>query len=91
MEGNLFNPDGHFEDLDVVQVHDDLLAQHGTSWQCTQALNSNDKTIEQAIQSYVNHRIAENRPYWGVKDPRLSLFLPYWHRALETVQDSVSA
>tara|TARA_Y100000588_G_scaffold248390_1_gene262855 strand:+ start:10363 stop:12018 length:1656 start_codon:yes stop_codon:yes gene_type:complete len=76
---NISNPKGHFEDRDVVSIHDDWLRQSGTSWQYHGEVELNYK-LEQ-LQEYVTKRSAES-DQWGVKDPRTCLFLPQWDSIL---------
>ena len=77
------NPDGHFEDADLVSLHDAVLHEQGTS------LNLMDDVplletgaLRQRVAHYLGTRDAHSPAGWGVKDPRLCLFLPFWARAL---------
>ena len=80
MPGAISNPKGHFEDLDVVNLHDEQLAQSATSWQF------NDECELQSTPGFLSSYIAmrnKQAPHWGVKDPRACLFLNEWHKALD--------
>lgn len=77
------NPKGFFENLDVVQVNDDLLAQLGGSWQ-DPALVPDGWHLREDVQVY-RERIRElvDQQFSGAehvawKDPRISLLLPAW-------------
>lgn len=78
------NPDGHFEDLPVVRMHDRWLQRHRTDWlfhdECALAP---DARLQGAIAAYVGARdAASNGTAWGIKDPRLILALPAWKASL---------
>ena len=72
------NADGHFEDVQTVALHDDWLAQNNSTWLHTGAPPSvSCLEASRGIRSIANRLSAESR-VWGIKDPRASLFLPYW-------------
>ncbi len=72
------NPYGHFEDLEVLNLHKDILAE-----------NSQDMFVEapfvpvlggsswQRLESVAKKRNA-GHALWGFKDPRASLFITVW-------------
>ena len=82
MPGGISNPFGHFEDLPVVKLHDQWLADSGTSWQFFDevSLNTNPQQNSQ-LSDYVRLRDSLNN-CWGIKDPRVCLFLPTWQKVL---------
>lgn len=82
MKGGFSNPDGHFEDMEAIKIHDRLLQKQGLTWKATEPVPPKLDIAKTAIQQYINQRQEQNNPYWGIKDPRLSLFLPYWQQAL---------
>ena len=75
---NLSNPKGHFEDLDFVEFHQDVLQAQGLyseGW--------SDNTAKEIHHKYVGiaqNLIAKRNQYaiWGWKDPRTTLFLDFW-------------
>jgi O-antigen biosynthesis protein len=73
------NPGGHFEDLDFVVFHQELLADAGESssgWSLRAGLPvSRDRA--KAAQALVERKNARGI-LWGWKDPRSTLFLPFW-------------
>jgi len=72
------NPYGHFEDLDVVTLHDTFLESSGHTWKSTQsATESLDEDSKDQLRSLIDQR-TRSRRLWGVKDPRLCLFLAEW-------------
>jgi glycosyltransferase involved in cell wall biosynthesis len=81
------NPTGFWEHAGVVQLHDQILAAVGSSWDDVRPL-PDGWTQEPAIQ---RHRVAlgnlidaefRGKPLWAVKDPRLSLLAPLWTEIL---------
>jgi tetratricopeptide (TPR) repeat protein len=82
---HLSNPRGHFEDMEVVALHDRLLAQHGTTWQfCGEVPLDLDQAERDEIAALASARCAAHAS-WGFKDPRVCLFLTEWLAALEDV------
>jgi tetratricopeptide (TPR) repeat protein len=76
------NPDGHFEDLDTVALHDEWLAANGCDWRCTSAdLPQQPDSVRTRIES-IAARIGSSEQPWGVKDPRICLFLETWFDVL---------
>lgn len=74
------NPYGHFEDIDVIATHDAALAAHNLTWKHAIACPRPAGTLAADIASFVHNRQTSATPgsIWGVKDPRLCLFLPEW-------------
>lgn len=76
------NPHGHVEDLDVVEIHDQILADNGLTWQVDREfIPTVNLDMEQRIREVVAERLDRGEP-WGVKDPRICLFLPVWKHIL---------
>lgn len=76
------NPHGHVEDLDVVEIHEQILADNGLTWQVDQEfVPAVNLDLEDRIRELVARRRQLDRP-WGVKDPRICLFLPLWKHVL---------
>ena len=72
------NPYGHFEDAEVVWLHEQILEDNGLDWQVTRRpIISVSPTRWQALQGLVARR-RKAHSLWGFKDPRLCLFLPIW-------------
>ena len=79
MAGGISNAKGHFEDWDVVQLHNDLLEESSTDWQFHDECKL-ESDIE-GFQGYVKKRSSQF-DQWGVKDPRACLFLEDWNEVL---------
>lgn len=72
------NPYGHFEDSEVVFIHEQILEDNGFDWQLThRPVMAVNPTRWRHMQSLVTRRRTAHR-FWGFKDPRLCLFLPMW-------------
>src|SRR5690606_15698477 len=84
IRSHLSNPDGHFEDVELVTLNDALLRQDGTDWRFHDEVPLGCSAQGLAsLQAYVARRDATHRKTgWGVKDPRVSLFLPTWAQLL---------
>lgn len=85
--GSDSNPEGFFEDTDIVQVHKELLANlhtHPTLPMPENWLES--EMTEQAmikLQQILEDRLSVADTIWGFKDPRTVSILPLWLRLLQ--------
>ena len=79
---HIANRKGYFEDMPAVQMHERWLNENNTNWQyCGESnLNLSEEHIA-SLESYVAKRDAIGTA-WGIKDPRLSLFLPAYQKHL---------
>ncbi|MDP6826661.1 MAG: methyltransferase domain-containing protein [Pseudomonadales bacterium] len=83
------NERGFFEDRRVLDMHEDVLAAGDWSWDLP--LPMTDVALERMRDAGARERIVEQiarlerQPGWAVKDPRLSLLLPLWREALESL------
>lgn len=83
MEGDRGNPQGHFENMDFVELNDRILKKAGGSWDNPPPesdIISVKKEFSDEIESLLNKSV---RRKWGWKDPRtvltIRLFMPYLH------------
>lgn len=76
------NPQGHFENVDIMHLNQRILKQAGGNWRNPPP----EDAILQAgllLGSHIAARLRDNQrsPYWGWKDPRTTLtircYLPY--------------
>lgn len=79
MSNSIGNALGHYEDWPAVRLHERLLADSDTSWKFHDEVPLNAHS--DIIQRYIFER-NEKDTQWGVKDPRVCLFLPQWKQAL---------
>lgn len=75
-------PRGHFEDRDFYNLHEAILAASGRSCFTADEISIDEvpPVFEERARSLVAARA--DRPFWGWKDPRTSLFLDLWERHL---------
>lgn len=86
MQSGPDNPEGFFENLDMVRFADELLGRFEGGWDTPPDFPDNWERSELAREFGVQaHSIlesiantAEAHPGWGWKDPRCSLMLPFW-------------
>lgn len=79
---HISNLDGHFEDKEVVDIHDSFLRSINENWQYSidsKPISDIENIIE--IERYIESRFNSNKQ-WGLKDPRACLFLDDWNRVL---------
>lgn len=79
---NESNPKGHYEDLDFVNFHEDVLDAQGLNtagWALDRSI-----PISALLKPRVESLLAQNvgKPLWGWKDPRTVLFLDFWQQTL---------
>lgn len=93
------NAKGFFEDLTIVAINDQLLAQLGSTWQhflgeqdiAWQALF--DSELGEQACNYLSQALSLHRCF-AIKDPRLCRLLPFWQQvfaALKLTPDYVLA
>ncbi len=75
-EADLYNTGGYFEDLGLLRLNEALLSDMGAAWH-TPPSGEMIAAYRDKIQNAYGEYIANRADYrqWGVKDPRLSLFL----------------
>jgi hypothetical protein len=81
------NRRGYFEDVDFVQFHKNILRASGLSsrgWTFQQPVTISPEAREQAIQ--LGAVKAAHGAAWGWKDPRTTLFLPFWREVFPGAQ-----
>ena len=82
------NPEGFFENFDVVEINDDLLNGLGHAWDDFRPLP--EGWISSSAAQHTRKRIAElyaqtfaQPAFWAIKDPRLCLTFPLWRVTFE--------
>ncbi len=77
------NPDGHFEDMEVVALHQAALEASQRDWfSLGQAVQPSPATYKRSAQKIIQ-RLQSCGSDWGFKDPRACLFLDWWFEQLE--------
>jgi hypothetical protein len=87
LPANHANLTGYYENLRVLHINDALTAANGLHWRTLPVISSLRKV--EGIQEYIQSVEAvaksfETSSIWGVKDPRLSFFMPYWKAVVPT-------
>ncbi|MCI8292018.1 MAG: hypothetical protein HFH53_00580 [Hespellia sp.] len=86
MGAALGNPDGHFENLDVVHMNDNILHFCDREWYSleTPVLDYNSPQMKQAMQEIkeIIQKLFEKSDTVAIKDPRISVLLPIWDKVL---------
>lgn len=79
------NPEGYWEQAEIMRINDELLAILGGSWWAPPRLEPGwemdpalDPLLDRAGQLVAESFPADRR--WGWKDPRASITLPFWRR-----------
>lgn len=88
LSANFANPEGYFENKNIVSIHDSLLTAFGLSWNSPMPLPENWWLAEaaQAASAELDKLISAefgDCALWGWKDPRTCLLLPVWERVLQ--------
>ncbi|MBK1879498.1 hypothetical protein [Pelagicoccus mobilis] len=74
------NPSGFWERRDIRDVNDKILGQFDSTWDCPPQITLPSKNLSPDIAQDLNTirvRMESNYPFY-IKDPRLSITLPYW-------------
>ena len=74
------NPYGHFEDEQILRVHDDILAENGWDWMVKDdvSLQISEPNIFRLVHLIRSRNV--NHQVWGFKDPRVCLFTDVWRK-----------
>jgi len=78
-----FNERGYWEHMEIVQVHDQLLASLGSHWDDIRPLPEEWSKTPAALKFAQGLRAIVERDFaasslWGLKDPRLCRLVPLW-------------
>lgn len=72
------NPYGHFEDVEIFNLHQRILADNGQTWLVSEPfLPVITGSHWQNMKRIIQRRNAEH-DFWGFKDPRVCLFMMIW-------------
>ena len=76
------NPYGHFEDVEIFNLHQRILADNGQTWLVSEPfLPVITGSHWQNMKRIIQRRNAEH-DFWGFKDPRVCLFMMVWKHLL---------
>ncbi|PTN33799.1 sulfotransferase family protein [Desulfonatronum sp. SC1] len=82
------NPEGFFEDAEIVEIHKQLLVDLGSlptlplpeGWLEAEPARKARPRLRKVLES----RLSDANTIWGFKDPRTVTFLPLWNRILNS-------
>lgn len=76
------NPDGHYEDKQIIKINEEILMSAGGSWDapptCEKIKVAFNKRKEEIRRYLRSEGSKESGAYFGVKEPRISLMLPMY-------------
>jgi hypothetical protein len=74
------NPYGHFEDEQIIKIHDDILAENGLDWMVKEniAIRISEPNLFRMVHLIRSRNV--NHQVWGFKDPRVCLFCDTWRK-----------
>lgn len=79
------NPEGYFENRDFVRLNEEIMARFDGSWNDPPCLPTGwefTAEVSPFLERAENLIRQSRRRYWGWKDPRNSLTLPFWQRLI---------
>lgn len=80
------NLDGYFENIEIANIDSEILHICGREWYSTEPLkvDYNNLQIVKAIAKLKRcvQRLIEKEEFVAIKDPRISILLPVWEKAL---------
>lgn len=77
-EWNRHNPKGNRESRDVIQLNNDILAYSGGSWSSVPGKVSWNAVHAASRQAIITRLRQSDRPFRGIKDPRILITYPFW-------------
>ena len=96
MEAGPTNEAGHWEPKLLVELHDEMLDEIGSSWRDWRSLDISMLTAER--RNYYKNRIADllseefgNSKFFVLKDPRICRFVPFYREIFQTLQIEIRA
>lgn len=79
------NEKGFFEDKDILELNDSILAKFGCSWNSPYNLDDLDLSsgllfLERAKAEKLLREKMSSHSIYAIKDPRISILLPFWKK-----------
>lgn len=89
----LGNPDGHFENIEIVRINNNILRFCNREWYSLEALDPdyNSPQIIKAMEEIKSciRKLLEKSEKAAIKDPRISVMLPLWDKVLKELKVEV--
>lgn len=76
------NPYGHFEDVEVMRIHQLILRDNGVTWRIPAPRPFHIAPAHWTAMRRLIERRRRDHRLWGFKDPRVCLFLGAWRHLL---------
>ncbi len=76
------NPRGHFEDTEILDLHEQILADNGRTWLLSEPFLPIITEHHWRRMERIIHRRNSDHSLWGFKDPRVCPFLMIWRYLL---------
>jgi GT2 family glycosyltransferase len=89
LPANLSNPEGHWEHERIVEINDDILSEFGGGWDNPPDLSGlSDRARIDRIEKKARGVLQEfdQCDFWGWKDPRNCLTLPFWQALISNLK-----
>lgn len=86
LEANYSNVHGHFEDREIVRLHDRILADNGLTWQVDSMVLPGVQESHVQLMRKVMEKREAGHEIWGFKDPRVCLLLEAWKNLIPDVK-----
>lgn len=80
------NVHGHFEDLEFLNFHENVFADHGRTWYDVTPSTNLAVSPERRKQAESLVAARAHQPVWGWKDPRTCMFLNFWGTLLPSAK-----
>jgi hypothetical protein len=82
MGATFSNPHGHFEDIEIFNLHEQILADNGRTWMISEPfLPVITEPHWQKMRRIIQRRNTDHS-LWGFKDPRVCSFMMIWKHLL---------
>ncbi len=93
LPGDSFNENGYFEEPEIYQVQEQILAALERSWDMLEAAIPFPPgwwewpamdPFKETLAAIVRRRSSEGPGIWGFKDPRTAALMPLWNQVFQT-------
>ncbi|MED5249008.1 MAG: hypothetical protein VYB82_01125, partial [Pseudomonadota bacterium] len=98
IKSDAFNPAGYLENISITSIHDQLLVDLGRTWSgrnghqpLPEQWRSHPSTISASrkVKTLLDDYLSEDHSCIAIKDPRISLLLPFWHDVCRKIDADV--
>jgi hypothetical protein len=81
MPANAYNVDGYWENLQFVEINNDILSGLNARWDIPPEPSIDLQSVSTALKEQAQTLLEsfDGQTFWGWKDPRTSLTMPFWN------------